>query len=64
MPVLTAALADSPPAVLSYSGMFEDDTFVYMIEPLELTDDEVGLGHQFPYGIWFSQHQRPFIRVL
>lgn len=26
-----------------YSGMFEDSTFVYMIEPLELTHDEVSL---------------------
>lgn len=25
-------------------GMFEDDTFVYMIEPLELTDDEKSTG--------------------
>ncbi|ELW70806.1 Disintegrin and metalloproteinase domain-containing protein 23 [Tupaia chinensis] len=26
------------------SGMFEDDTFVYMIEPLELTHDEKSMG--------------------
>ena len=28
---------------LSCSGMFEDNTFVYMIEPLELIHDEVSL---------------------
>lgn len=40
---LLAILADFSLGVLCYSGMFEDDTFVYMIEPLELTHDEVGL---------------------
>lgn len=30
-------------AFLCCSGMFEDNTFVYMIEPLELIHDEVSL---------------------
>lgn len=28
---------------LRYSGMFEDNTYVYMIEPLDLIHDEVSL---------------------
>lgn len=38
---------------LSCSGMFEDNTFVYMIEPLELIHDEVSLWSQFPDGVIF-----------
>lgn len=42
---------------LCCSGMFEDNTFVYMIAPLELIHDEVSLtGHQSPYGVLFFQH--------
>lgn len=43
MTPLRGHLADSLSDVLCYSGMFEDNTFMYMIEPLELIHDEVGL---------------------
>lgn len=51
MTPLRGHLADSLSDVLCYSGMFEDNTFMYMIEPLELIHDEVGLWHQFSYGV-------------
>lgn len=49
MTPLRCHLADSLSDVLCYSGVFEDNTFMYMIEPLELIHDEVGLGHQFSF---------------
>lgn len=41
--LLRCSLADCLSDALCCSGMFEDNTFMYMIEPLELVHDEVGL---------------------
>lgn len=38
-----AIFVNSPSVVSFHSGMFEDNTSVYMIEPLELVHDEVSL---------------------
>lgn len=37
-----------PCALLCCSGMFADNTSVYMIEPLQLVHDEVSLPRRFP----------------